>query len=112
MATTFSQKVKEVIRQIPAGRVATYGQVAAIAGNPWAVRGVVWVLHSSSDKENLPWQRVVNARGRISLGRNQGYKRQKALLESEGVTFDSGDVIDLDRYLWSPGGGTSKANGE
>jgi methylated-DNA-protein-cysteine methyltransferase-like protein len=102
MATAFSQKVKEVIKRIPAGKVATYGQVAAIAGNPWAVRGVVWVLHSSSAKENLPWQRVVNAKGKISLGRNQGYEEQKALLESEGVTFGPGDVIDFDRYLWSP----------
>lgn len=102
METSFSQKVKEVIKGIPAGKVATYGQVAACAGNPWGARQVAWVLHAASDKDHLPWHRVVNRQGKISLKRRHGYERQKALLLSEGVAFDAEDTIDFERYLWSP----------
>jgi len=97
---TFTQKVKDIIKKIPPGKVATYGQIAAYAGNPRGARQVAWVLHSSSRKDNLPWHRVVNSKGGISLKPNYGYEIQKQLLEKEGITFDSDDTIDFDRYLW------------
>lgn len=103
METSFSQRVKDFIKKIPQGKVATYGQIAAYAGNPRATRQVVWILHSSSRKDNLPWHRVINSKGRISLKPNYGYEMQRELLEKEGITFDENDTIDFDRYLWHPG---------
>ncbi|MFX0171940.1 MAG: MGMT family protein [Candidatus Hodarchaeota archaeon] len=100
MEKSFSQKVKEMIKQIPKGKVATYGQIATYAGNPRASRQVAWLLHSSSRKENLPWHRVINSRGRISLPQNGGYEMQKSLLEQEGIKFNKNDTIDLNQYLW------------
>jgi len=102
MTENFYQRVKEIIKAIPPGKVATYGQIAACAGNPRGARQVAWVLHASSRKDNLPWHRVVNSKGGISLEPNYGYEMQKALLEKEGVTFNDDDTIDFDRYLWRP----------
>lgn len=100
--SSLTQRVKDVMRQIPRGKVATYGQIAALAGNPRATRLVVWILNSSSQKDKLPWHRVVNSKGRISLKPNHGYEIQKVLLQKEGVKFDRSDTIDFDRFLWSP----------
>jgi methylated-DNA-protein-cysteine methyltransferase-like protein len=100
-APSFSQRVKEIIKKIPRGKVATYGQIAAYAGHPRAARQVVWILNSSSRKDKLPWHRVINRQGKISLEPNQGYEIQKMLLEKEGVKFDKNDRIDFKRYLWS-----------
>jgi methylated-DNA-protein-cysteine methyltransferase-like protein len=97
----FTRVVKEIIIMIPAGRVSTYGQIAAYAGNPRGARLVSWILHSCSRKDNLPWHRVVNSKGRISL-RGAGYEMQKALLEQEGVQFSETDTIDFTTYLWQP----------
>jgi len=97
---SFSERVRDLIKQIPFGKVATYGQIAAFAGNPRASRQVVRILHSSSKKYNLPWHRVINSKGRISLPHNEGYEDQKGLLESEGVIFDDNDTIDLELFLW------------
>jgi len=99
---TFADRVKQLIKAIPKGQVATYGQIAMMAGNPGGVRGVVWILHSSSQKANLPWHRVINRKGKISLSPGQGYEEQRALLEAEEVQFDWEDRIDLDRFLWRP----------
>ncbi|MHA2272161.1 MAG: MGMT family protein [Candidatus Hodarchaeales archaeon] len=99
MAKTFSQRVKTLIKAIPTGKVATYGQIARYAGNPRGARQVAWLLHSSSRKDNLPWHRVVNSKGCISLPSGQGYELQKELLEKEGVSFDETDRIDFTRYL-------------
>jgi len=99
---SFQDRVKRIIKAIPRGKVATYGQVAALAGNPRAARQVVRVLHSSSRKDKLPWHRVINAQGRISLPHGQGYELQKALLTGEGVSFRGDDTVDFKRYLWSP----------
>jgi methylated-DNA-protein-cysteine methyltransferase-like protein len=96
----FFRRVAEVIKKIPRGKVATYGQIAVLAGNPRAARQVAWVLHSASDKEKLPWQRVINRAGTISLPRYGGYELQKALLVKEGVKFGAGDRIDLARFQW------------
>ncbi|MFX1494230.1 MAG: MGMT family protein, partial [Promethearchaeota archaeon] len=63
MPISFSQNIRELIKQIPYGRIATYGQIAAFAGNPRAARQVAWILHSCSKKDNLPWHRVINSKG-------------------------------------------------
>ena len=102
MSKTYHQQIVETIEKIPRGRVATYGQIAAIAGNPYGAREVVRVLHSSSRKHNLPWHRVINRLGRISLSKNQGYEEQKRLLEAEGIEFGLKDTIDFEKYLWQP----------
>lgn len=75
-----------------------------MAGFCPSVRRVVWILHACSDKEGLPWHRVVNRRGAIALKPGAGYEKQKAMLKKEGILFDERDRIDLDRYLWEPGG--------
>jgi methylated-DNA-protein-cysteine methyltransferase-like protein len=99
---SFSQRVKNVIRKVPEGRVATYGQIATLAGNPRAARQVVRILHSSSEKDKLPWHRIVNRRGRIALKPGYGYEIQRELLRQEGIGFGKDDTISFDRYLWSP----------
>lgn len=98
----FTRKAKEVIRAIPRGRVATYGQVAALAGRPRAARAVAWILHSSSDAALLPWHRVINGRGGISLGRGRGFEDQKKRLGAEGVAVSRGGRVDLKRFQWEP----------
>ena len=102
MGTDFHQRVVTIIKKIPKGKVAIYGQIAALAGNPRAARQVVRILHSSSRKEQLPWHRVINRQGRISLKLGSGYEIQKALLKEEGVAFGISDNIDFERYFWSP----------
>lgn len=96
----FTSEVIRLIKSIPRGKVATYGQIAYLTGLYPSVRRVVWILHSCSEKEGLPWHRVVNRKGKISLRPGAGYEKQKELLEGEGVFFDDDDRIDLDRFLW------------
>lgn len=98
MEKSFYQRVIDIIKSIPEGKVATYGQIAADAGNRRAARQVAYILHSSSLKENLPWHRVVNSKGGISLKPKHGYELQKKLLEKEGVIFDENSCIDLKRF--------------
>lgn len=102
MAGTFHQRVIEMIKRIPRGKVAAYGQIATMAGDPRGARQVVRILHTSSEKQKLPWHRVINRLGRISLKPGHGYELQKALLEREGVIFDREENIDLKRFLWRP----------
>ncbi|MCB2201804.1 MGMT family protein [bacterium] len=97
----FTRQVMAVLKRIPSGRVSTYGAVAAMAGNPRGARQVVRILHSSSQKENLPWHRVINASGRISLPPGGGYELQRAMLADEGVVFGIGDRIDLKKFGWN-----------
>jgi methylated-DNA-protein-cysteine methyltransferase-like protein len=98
------QRFYEVIARIPRGRVATYGQVAALAGMPRRARMVGQALRSTPEGLEIPWQRVVNAQGTVSprggLGWEEGYQRH--LLEEEGVVFDSRGRIDLERFGWDP----------
>ena len=96
----FTQRVIALIRSIPPGRVATYGNLAARAGNPRAARQVVRVLHTCSETEDLPWHRVINREGRISLKPGRGFEEQQALLEDEGVACGSDGRVDLARFLW------------
>ena len=99
---SFNQRVIEIIKSIPKGKIATYGQVAALAGNPRGARMVVRVLHTSSKKENLPWHRVINSKGKISLPPGSGFELQKALLKKEGIVFKEDDSVDLKSFLWKP----------
>jgi len=100
----FERRAKEVIRSIPRGKVATYAQVATLAGNYKGARQVARVLHSSLDKDRLPWQRVINSRGGISLKRGHGFEEQKRLLIREGVRVDRLGRIELDSFQWEAGG--------
>lgn len=72
------------------------------AGNNRASRQVAYVLHSSSKKEKLPWHRVINSKGRISLKPGTGYEQQRQMLEDEGIVFNLKNNIDLSKYLWEP----------
>jgi len=88
----------ETVKQIPKGKVATYGDVATLSGLPGQQRLVGYALHNLPANSRIPWQRVINAQGRISLPRRTGgYRRQKKLLQEEGVVF-SNETIDLDEY--------------
>lgn len=99
-ATSY-ERIYEVVRQIPEGRVATYGQVASLAGLPGHARQVGYALHAC--RREVPWQRVINARGEISARSEPGYEGlQRAMLEAEGVELDERDRIDLRRYRWQP----------
>jgi methylated-DNA-protein-cysteine methyltransferase-like protein len=100
----FEDRVKSLIKAIPRGKVATYAQVAALAGNHRAARQVVRVLHASSGRERLPWHRVINSRGGISLGRGRGFERQRSLLLGEGVRVSRSGRISLEEYQWETEG--------
>jgi len=102
--TEFSKAVIQFILKIPYGKVATYGQIARLAGKPHGARGVAWLLNSSSKKYKLPWQRVVNSQGRISFPVDTAsFVRQKKRLEAEGVCFTSASGVDLKRFQWKKG---------
>jgi methylated-DNA-protein-cysteine methyltransferase-like protein len=105
--TPFTRQAKEVLRRIPRGRVATYGQIAALAGRERAARGVAWILHSSTEAAGLPWHRVIGGRGRISLPRGRGHEEQTRRLAAEGVTVGRGGQIDLKRFQWEPSEGAA-----
>jgi methylated-DNA-protein-cysteine methyltransferase-like protein len=105
----FEDKAKNMIKAIPRGKVATYAQIAALAGNYRAARQVVRVLHSSSDKDRLPWHRVINSRGGISLRPGRGFEEQKRLLLREGVCVSRLGRIDLDEFQWEPAARRSRA---
>ena len=96
-------KIYRVVRGIPPGRVMTYGDVAQAAGLPGRARQVGYALHALPEEvDDIPWQRVVNARGQISLPDWEGAGSfQRALLESEGIHFDESGRIDLSEYGWS-----------
>jgi methylated-DNA-protein-cysteine methyltransferase related protein len=94
--------VKAVLRAIPRGRIASYGQVAQLAGNPGASRQVVRILHTCAGPERLPWHRVLRKNGEIALPAGRGGEEQRARLEEEGVEFGFGDRVDLERYGWRP----------
>lgn len=102
MVKTFYESVIEIIKNIPPGGVATYGEIADYAGNRRAARQVSYILNSSWEKHNLPWHRVVNAKGSISLRKSHGYELQKKLLKKEGIKFDKDDKIDLKKFQWFP----------
>lgn len=95
----FFQKVYDLVKQIPSGKVMTYAQVAKFLKNPKGARMVGWALHSNPDSNSIPCHRVVNSKGMISSGfAFGGPDIQRKLLEQEGIVFNQDDKIDLDKY--------------
>lgn len=97
------ERIYEVVRQIPAGKVATYGQIALLAGNPRWARVVGYALHVNPDPEHIPCFRVVNRVGEVSPAFAFGGENvQIALLQNEGVTFTEEGRVDFNKHLWHP----------
>ncbi len=90
-------EVYALVRRIPSGKVATYGQLALLLGEPRAARTVGWALRALRSGTDIPWHRVVNSRGRISL---EAVEEQRIRLEAEGVLFSPSGAIDLRTYGW------------
>jgi methylated-DNA-protein-cysteine methyltransferase related protein len=105
-ASSFFRQVYAVVRRIPPGTVTSYGRIAQMLGHPRGARAVGYALsalrdHKGSEYHDVPWQRVVNHRGRISIqNRENSAARQAELLRAEGVYVDENLQIDLERYLW------------
>lgn len=105
----FNALVWELVRQIPVGKVSTYGQIADMIPPPagmsvpdyraWAARWVGGAM--AACPADVPWQRVINSQGKISLRKGGGYMKQRELLEAEGILFDQKERVDLDLYAWS-----------
>lgn len=105
----FNQAVWQIVRQIPYGRVATYGQIARLIPPPPAMSqadylawGARWVGGAmAACPEDIPWWRVINSQGKISLRPGEGNLRQRELLEDEGVVFDERERVNMKSYLWA-----------
>lgn len=102
--TSFTERVIKVIQSIPSGKVMTYGQIARAAGSPRAARQVVRILHSMSEKYNLPWHRVINSKGEIGFNDEELFFTQKTLLEEEGIEFKSEKSVSLEQFQWKMDG--------
>ncbi len=100
---SIAERVWQVIALIPKGRVATYGQVAELAGLPGRARRVGTLLSRLPAGSKIPWHRVINAAGGISLPEDSGgFSRQQRLLKKEGVMFSASGRISLARFRWQP----------
>ncbi len=98
------ERIYAVVRPIPRGRVATYGQIARIAGIPAHARQVGYALNALPESRSIPWHRVINAKGEISKrSEGQSEKVQRALLEREGVRFDEKGRVSFRRFRWKRG---------
>ena len=104
------ERIYRAVRRVPRGRVATYGDIARLAGLERQPRLVGYALHAAPAGARLPWHRIVNARGGISLGRGVpgGDLEQRFRLEREGIEFDANGRIQLSRYRWKPGARSRK----
>jgi methylated-DNA-protein-cysteine methyltransferase related protein len=97
----FKNRVLEIVKEIPEGRVMTYGQIAALAGASWAAWEVGQVAHYGPSE--LPWQRVVNKKGGLASGYTSGGREaQKRELEAEGIQVDEDYRVDIDKLIWFP----------
>jgi methylated-DNA-protein-cysteine methyltransferase-like protein len=102
-SAAYRERVYALVRQIPVGRVMTYGQIAYLLGDHYTPRTVGFVMHGANE-ENTPWHRVINAQGACSTGRVViPADKQQRMLESEGIEFNSGGRCSLERYQWSTG---------
>ncbi len=100
----YRERVYEIVKKIPSGRVMTYGQIAEILGEGYTPRTVGYTMHAA-DTENVPWQRVINSQGACSTGRmTVPVNLQQQILEDEGVKFNEKGRCDLMIYQWSPEG--------
>jgi len=104
LSTSLWPQIYAVVARVPRGRVVTYGQVAALAGLPRQARLVGYAMHGLPDGSTLPWHRVINAQGKVSVrsfaGPSEGLQRH--LLEEEGVTFDEKERVSLKKFRWKP----------
>ncbi len=101
--TSMYERIYEVVRSIPEGRVSTYGRVAKLAGG-CSARNVGYAMASLPYGSNVPWQRVINAQGRISIrSEGEGGLVQQKILEAEGVVFKENGSVDLSEYGWPTG---------
>ena len=108
----YRERVYEIIRAIPVGRVMTYGQIAGILGAGYTPRTVGFVMHGADTKET-PWQRVINSQGACSTGKmTVPVNLQQQILEAEGIKFDAKGRCDLKIYQWSPEGFKSDEDDE
>ncbi|MGD9588655.1 MAG: MGMT family protein [Pyrinomonadaceae bacterium] len=99
----YRERVYAIVRQIPPGRVMTYGQIAMILGEGYTARTVGYVMHGAGDE--VPWQRVINSQGKCSTGRlTLPHNLQQEILESEGIEFTKSGKCDLNKYRWYPDG--------
>lgn len=98
--TEFTKNALEIIKEIPTGKVMTYGGVAVAAGNLRGARQVSRILHSMSKSHELPWHRIINSKGEISLT-GEGLELQKMLLEKEGIQVYNGNKVDLNEYEYN-----------
>ena len=98
----FTKKAIEVMKSIPEGKVMSYGQVARTAGSPRSARQVARILHGMSEKQGIPWHRIVNAKGEIAIKDGEGRFTQKLLLEEEGLCFEEEGKVSLSRYQHFP----------
>jgi len=94
----FTAEVVRILKEIPEGRVVSYGQVARMAGSPRAARQVVRILHTLSEKHGLPWHRVVNKQGEIAVPDDESRELQRMLLRGEGVLFLEDGRVDLGQF--------------
>ncbi len=102
-SATVYRRIYRVVRRIPTGAVATYGQIAGMAGLPRQPRQVGYALYALPRGSEVPWHRVINAKGEVSARSTPGVEGlQRAALESEGVLFDVRGRVDLGRYQWRP----------
>ncbi|MES2803442.1 MAG: MGMT family protein [Bdellovibrionota bacterium] len=100
--TPFTKAVIKMVLKIPRGKIATYGQIAKISGNPGGSRGVAWILHACAKKYKLPWQRVINSQGKISFDKTtKEYRNQKNLLQKEGIQFSDTGTVNFKTFQWS-----------
>ncbi|MET3574222.1 MGMT family protein [Bhargavaea ullalensis] len=99
----FTEQVVRLLKKVPAGKVATYGQIARLAGNSRAARQVARILHSMSRRHGIPWHRIINAKGEIAVGDPDIAREQEDLLSAEGVPVTGGRRVDLHEYRWDPG---------
>lgn len=99
----FYQEVYELVKKIPRGRVTTYGRIAVLLGSPRAARAVGYALNAlkKENSQNIPWQRVINARGQISSkGDTFRAQLQRQLLEEEGIAFSQTNTINFKKFGW------------
>ena len=99
----YREHVYSIVRQIPAGRVMTYGQLAGLLGDGYTARTIGYVMHGADD--DVPWQRVINSQGKCSTGRlTIPINLQQELLETEGVIFNAAGRCDMSKFQWFPEG--------
>jgi len=101
---SYREKVYKIVREIPSGKVMTYGQIADILGEGYTARTIGYVMHAANT-ENVPWQRVINSQGGCSTGKMMmPVNLQQKMLQDEGIIFDAKGHCDLNEYRWFPEG--------